>query len=136
MIESGGGKPMSLTAVLQEIGERHHRQIRSIEATAPRGGGRDGAIGGHKLAIARESCEAIADDFIQAHLNKNSAPTDKELQAVGEKMNGVVNACLQAGGTYRILASIAQQFQYVTAGPMYKIRKAFVGFSSKNQIGF
>jgi 3-oxoacyl-(acyl-carrier-protein) synthase len=125
---------MSLSETLQEISQRHHAAIKILQG-GPRGGGMKGGIGEHHLAMAKESCEAIADDFINAHYNADKAPTKQEMEAIEKTLNDKVKQCRQTVG-YTLLASTNEQFQYVVQPVMYKIRKAFEGFKSKNKIGF
>ena len=127
---------MALTDVLLEISGRHHEAIASLRQTHPTGGALKGAIGDHHLAMARESCEAIAEDFITAHLNSNAGPpTDTELADIQRRLEDTVRQCENPVGYY-LPASTNMQFPYVVPSIMAKIRKALVGLKAKDRIGF
>lgn len=125
---------MSLSERLQEISQRHQKEINALRQKG-RSGGTKAQIGEHHLAMAKESCEAITDQFINAHLDNDVAPTKEEIETVEKRMNNIVKQCGQTVD-YTFLPSTNEQFQYVVQPFMYKIRKAFKGYKSKNKIGF
>ena len=126
---------MSLIEVLQEISGRHHKQIKVLRETGPRSGGTKAQIGDRHLAMAKESCEAIAHDFINVHLDNGIAPTKEEMDGVEKRINDTVRQC-QHPVEYTLLPSTSEQFQVIAPPLLYKIRKAFEGFRPKNKIGF
>jgi len=125
---------MALNEALHAISQQHLEEIRVLRA-GPRSGAKKGQIGDHHLTMANESCEAIADDFINTHLDNDVAPTNEEIETIEKTLNDTVKQCRQTVD-YTLLASTNQQFQYIVQPFMYKIRKAFDGVKPKNKIGF